>query len=190
MAKRQVLLVGSMPFENEEDAMLRALDALGDDLWSLPDGEIGEKSDAYPQGNRAAWVQTIIDFCERDPESWNIVRPATRGETGFPIGYDKEPRLKPKHPPAEMHKHLDFHWLDYFKQSYPIFKRLRQEHGLPDLKFQIGLPTGLGCAFPIMNPIDALRYTSAFNKRMAYEANEMVKIADAGDLLFQKENTL
>ena len=37
--KRQALLVGSMPFEDEEDAMTRALDTLGADLWALPDGE-------------------------------------------------------------------------------------------------------------------------------------------------------
>ncbi|MEM7343167.1 MAG: hypothetical protein AAF485_02910 [Chloroflexota bacterium] len=186
-AKRQVLLVGSMPFDNEEDAMTRALDAVGNELWSLPDGEIGEKSEAYPLGNRAAWVQTIIDFCEQDPDSWEIVNPAVRGETGFPTGYDKEPRLKPKHPPSEMHKHLDLHWLDYFQQNYPIFKQLREERGLPDLKFQVGLPTGLGSAFPMMHPINALRYASAFAKRMAYEVNEMIKIAEPDDLLFQIE---
>ena len=185
--KRQVLLVGSMPFENEEDAMERAFKALGPDLIALPDGEIGEKSDKYPLGNRAAWTQTIIDFCEQEPENFDVVRPGKRGESGFPVAYDAEPRLKPKHPPSQIADHLNFRWLEYFKQSYPIFKQLRERHGAPDLKFQVGLPTGLGITFPMMNPINALRYASAFNQRMAYEANEMLKIADEGDLLFQIE---
>ena len=185
--KRQVLLVGSMPFESEEDAMNRALDALGTDLWALPDGEIGEKSEAYPLGNRAAWVQAIIDICERDNEHWEVINRGVRGDSGFPTGYDTGPRLKPKHSPAEMVQHLDLRWLAYFQKSYPVFKRLREERGLTDLKFQVGLPTGMGITFAMMNPINALRYASAFNSRMAYEANEMLKIADPGDLIFQLE---
>ena len=39
----------------------------------------------------------------------------------------------------------------------------------------------------MMKPLDALRYATAFNKRMAYEVNEMQKIADPGDLLIQVE---
>lgn len=185
--KRQVLLVGSMPFASEEDAMSRALDALGAGLWALPDGEIGEKSEKYPLGNRAAWVQAIIDVCEQDTENWEVVYPGVRGESGFPTGYGTGPRLKPKRSPADMHKHLDFHWLEYFQKSYPIFKRLREQRGMTDLKFQVGLPTGMGSTFGLMGPINGLRYASAFNKRMAYEANEMLKIADPGDLIFQLE---
>ena len=185
--KRQVLLAGSLPFASEEDAMRRALDALGPDLWALPDGEIGEKSEKYPLGNRAAWVQAIINVCEQDTENWEVVNPGLRGASGFPTGYGTGPRLKPKRSPAEMHKHLDFHWLEYFQKSYPIFKRLREQRGMTNLKFQVGLPTGMGSTFGLMGPINGLRYGSAFNKRMAYEANEMLKIADPGDLIFQLE---
>lgn len=185
--KRGVLLVGSMPFANEEEAMKRALDTMGQNLLALPDGEIGEKSEQYPLGNRAAWVQAIIDLCEQDNQNWEVIDPGERGESGFPTDYDKSPRLKPKQSPSQMHQFLDFRWLSYFKRSYPIFKRLRQELEMPDLKFQVGLPTGMGITFGMMSPINALRYASAFNKRMAYEANEMVKIADPGDIIFQLE---
>lgn len=186
-SQRQVLLIGSMPFANEKEAMERALDKLGEELFSLPDGEIGERSDKYPKGNRAAWVQTIIDFCQADSENWEVVDAGKRGDNGFPMDYESGPRLKPKHAPSEMEHYLDFHWLDYFKSSYPLFKKLRAERGLDNLKFQVGLPTGLGATFPMMSPIQALRYTKSFNRRMAYEANEMLKIADSGDLIFQIE---
>lgn len=185
--KRNVLLIGSLPYENEEQAMRRALGLVGEDLLYLPDGEIGEISETYPYGNRAAWVQTIIDFCEEDKENWEVVQAATRGDSGFPTGYDKEPLLKAKHSPSQMHKYLNFHWLEYFQTNYPIFKKLREEFNLPELKFQVGIPTGLGGSFPMMKPLDALRYATAFNKRMAYEVNEMQKIADPDDLLIQLE---
>lgn len=185
--KRNVLLIGSLPYENEEQAMRRGLSMVGGDLFSLPDGEIGEKSDVYPNGNRAAWVQTIIDYCEEDRENWDVLKSADRGGSGFPKGYDKEPLLKAKHSPSQMHKYLNFRWLEYFQVNYPIFKQLRQEYNLPDLKFQVGIPTGLGGTFPAMKPLDSLRYAVSFNKRMAYEVNEMQKIADPGDLLIQIE---
>jgi hypothetical protein len=40
MAKREALLVGSLPFANEEQAMRISIDKLGESLISLPDGEI------------------------------------------------------------------------------------------------------------------------------------------------------
>lgn len=187
LANRKVLLVGSLPFENEEAAMTHSLNVLGNNLSSLPDGEIGEKSEKYPRGTRAAWIQSIIDICERDTENWKLVKEGYRDESGFPTDYDKEPRLKPKRSPSEMYKHLDFRWIDYFKSSYPIFKKLKKEKGLKDLKFQVGLPTGLGTTFAMMSPINALRYAPVFNKRMAFEANEILKLADPNDLLFQIE---
>ncbi|MGB3466467.1 MAG: hypothetical protein WBA74_14405, partial [Cyclobacteriaceae bacterium] len=139
--QRRVLLVGSLPFENEETAMNLSLDLLDEKLLSLPDGEIGEKSVKYPLGNRAAWIQSIIDLCEGDPENWKIIKGGERNELGFPVAYDKEPRLSPKTSPARMADNLDFKWIEYFKRSYPIFKKLKKEKNKEDMKFQVGLPT-------------------------------------------------
>ena len=50
---------------------------LGPSLVSLPDGEIGERSDAYPVGDRAAWVGFIMDRCERDTTAWKALRSVT-----------------------------------------------------------------------------------------------------------------
>jgi len=55
------------------------------------------------------------------------------------------------------------------------------------LKFQVGLPTGLGSTFAMLGPIGGLHYAQAFNRRLAWEANQMLKIANEGDLLFQLE---
>ena len=56
MPPRKALLVGSLPYADEHEAMTRALAQFGSRLIALPDGEIGEKSELYPTGTRAAWV--------------------------------------------------------------------------------------------------------------------------------------
>jgi len=188
MTERHVLLVGSMPFENEEAAMTRALDLTeGRLLAALPDGEIGEKSERYPKGNRAAWVQAIIDVCEQDASSWEVISRGERGADGFPTGYETGPQLRPRHPPRRMDRHLDFRWVDYFQSSYPIFKRLEKERDLDGLRFQVGLPTGIGMTFGMMSPPNALRYAGAFSRRMAWEANRILDLSPDRDLLFQLE---
>ncbi len=186
MTYRQTLLVGSMPFENEEAAMQRAMNTLGSSLISLPDGEIGEKTAEFPNGNRAAWVMTAINLCSKDTENWQVVRQPVNDANGFPKDYSGVQRLKPRRSPREMHNYLKFGYDEYFKRSYPIFQKLKAEKGMPDLKFQVGVPTGLGISFSMMNPIDALRYSDAFNKRLAYEMNEILKIA-GDDVVIQIE---
>ncbi len=187
MNKRYAHLVGSMPFENETEAMGRALDTLGCHLHSLPDGEIGVKSSQYPKGCRSAWTQIIMDGMEADTDNWKVKKRAIRNEIGVPVHYTKASKLSPKRSPKDVEKYLNFKWLDYFKESYPIYRKLKKEKKLEYLKFQVGLPTGLGITFVVLGPINGLRYAQAFNQRMAYEANEIAKIADPNDLIFQIE---
>lgn len=187
MTQRNALLLGSMPYQDEREAMSVALGKLGPSLVSLPDGEIGERSDAYPVGDRAAWVGTIMDRCERDTTAWKVLKPARRNETGTAEDYDAFYRLKPLHKPSEMAAHIDFGWRDFARESYPIFRQLRDEAGLPDLKFQVGLPTALGVTFGMLSPVNAMRYAPAFNTRLAFEANDISGFVDPGDLVFQLE---
>ena len=187
MSNRFAHLVGSMPFENEEASMINALNALGKQLHSLPDGEVGEKSAQYPTGCRSAWTQIIMDSMEADTENWKVKRKATRNSLGVPAHYTKASVLRPKKSPKEIEKYLNFKWFDYFKESYPIYKKLKKERSLDNLKFQVGLPTGLGITLVVLGPIYGLWYAQAFNRRMAYEANEIAKIADPNDLVFQIE---
>lgn len=185
--KRNVLLVGSLPFEDEHTAMNLSMDILRDKLHSIPDGEVGEKSERYPMGHRTAWIQSIIDLCEEDTDSWKVIKQGERNEKGLPVSYEKVIKLHPKLPPNKMLEKLDFKWVEYFKRSYPIFKKLRQEKQQDSLKFQVGLPTGLVIAMTMMKPLTAIRYAAVFNQRIAYEANEILKLADPGDVVFQIE---
>lgn len=185
--EREVLLVGSMPFHDEATAMAKAMELAGSHLRSLPDGEIGERTEACPSGDRSAWVQTIMDRCERDTENWTIKKPGKRNAAGFAADYESGPRLRPKHRPSEMVGHLDFGWDAAARSSYPHFQKVRDESGREELKFQVGLPTGVGAAFGILSPPSALRYSGAFNQRLAQEANEILNFTDPGDVVFQVE---
>ncbi len=186
MVERKTLLIGSMPYESEQSAMTHALDNLGANLFSLPDGEIGEITELYPKGKRSAWVLTVINQCATDKENFEVVQKIVRNADGFPVDYKHLEKLKPKRSPSQLHRYLDLGYYTYFKNSYEIFKKLRAERNLPGLKFQVGIPTGLDITYIMMKPLDAFRYARAFNRRIAYEVGEIIKEA-GGDVIFQVE---
>jgi hypothetical protein len=157
--------------------MARALNTVGPYLFSLPDGEIGEITEMYPKGKRSAWVLTVINQCAADKENFKIVKDIVRNEEGFPKDYKHLEKLKPLRSSAELDKYLDLGYYTYFKSSYEIFKKLREEKGQPDLKFQVGVPTGLGITFIMMKPVDAFRYAGAFNRLIAYEVGQIIEEA-------------
>jgi hypothetical protein len=179
MPQRAALLVGSMPFADEEACMTEALDALGTHLFALPDGEIGDKSPLFPKGNRIAWVMYAIEMLTADQESWQIVKPAVRGADGLAVNYQSIQKLKPRHSPAAMPQHVSLGYDGFFRCSYPRFKQLAAERGLAHLKFQMGIPTGFAMGFAFASALDWLRYTNAFNTVLAREVNRMLE--DAGD---------
>ncbi|MBD2757354.1 hypothetical protein [Spirosoma validum] len=184
--KRSALLVGSMPFSDEKTCMSLALDTLGPALFSLPDGEVGDKTPAFPKGNRIAWVVYAIEKLTSDANSWEIVKQPVRGEDGMAINYEKFQKLKPKHSPTDMPHHVQLGYDDFARRSYPIFQQLRSKHNLPDLKFQMGVPTGFAMGFAFASQIQWLRYTKAFNTIIAREVNAVV--AELGsDVLIQLE---
>ncbi|GAB3947831.1 hypothetical protein GCM10028805_20810 [Spirosoma harenae] len=166
--------------------MNRALDKLGPALFSLPDGEIGDKTPAFPKGNRIAWVVYAIEKLTSDNRNWEIVKQPVRGEDGMAINYDQFQKLKPKHSPADMPHHVTLGYDDFARRSYPIFQELRKENNLPSLKFQMGVPTGFAMGFAFASQITWLRYTKAFNTVIAREVNAV--LAELGpDVLIQLE---
>lgn len=186
MSNRKALLVGTLPFENEEEAIDKSLSILGNHLISVPDGEIGEKSEKYPKGTRAGWVCINANECAEDTDNWEIVQEAEMNEEGFPAGYDKIYTLRSKHSPEELPKYLNLHYHEYFYKSYPIFQRLRKKYGYENLKFQLGIPTGLTLSIFILEPENAIAYYQSFQERLLYEVNEVLK-DHADDIIVQLE---
>lgn len=186
MSKRQALLIGSLPFTDEETCMRRALALLGSKLIALPDGEIGEKSQLFPRGNRIAWVTYAIEVLTADRSSWRTVKQPVRGSDGLPTGYGTIQKLAPLRGPGEMARTVRFGYDAWFRRSYPIFQRLRGEAGLPRLPFLLGVPTGFALGFAFASRVQWLRYTGAFNTVIAREVDAARAEAD-GDLIVQIE---
>jgi len=186
MPTRSALLIGSLPFADEEQCMRRALQSLGPVLISLPDGEIGERSPALPRGNRADWVMFALQTLSADREGWRVVRQAVRDSDGLPVDYDQVELLRPLRPPAQVAERVRFGYDLWMRKSYAVFRRLREEYGLPRVPFQLGVPTGFAMGFAFASKLDWIRYTGAFNSVIARELN--AALDEAGeDLVVQLE---
>jgi hypothetical protein len=183
---RHALLVGSMPFRDEEDCMRRALAELGPHLFSLPDGEVGERTPEFPDGTRACWIIRAVEILYKDQESWRVVKEPVRARNGVPAGYDGLHQLEPLCQPEDVPHRLAFGYDKELARYYPVFRRLREEGGWNGLKFQMGVPTGLGLGFAIANPENRMRYQGAFNEVIAREVNAMLELA-GDDLVIQIE---
>jgi hypothetical protein len=186
MTKRSALLVGSMPFEDEETCMRQALAVLGPHLFSLPDGEVGDKTPQFPKGNRIAWVMYAVEVLTADRESWQIVKEPVRAADGLAADYTSIQKLKPRRSPRELPAFVSLGYDTYFQKSYPRFKQLAAEHGLGHLKFQLGIPTGFAMGFAFASQLDWLRYTNAFNTVLAREVNAALQVA-GDNLIVQLE---
>lgn len=183
---RKALLIGSLPFDNEKECMTRALDVLGQRLFCLPDGEIGDKTEAFPKGNRIAWVVYALEKITQDSSNWQTVKKAKRGEDGMAVSYDDFQKLSPLRTPKEMPDHVQLGYDQYFEKNYPVFQQLLLEKETPKMKFQVGFPTGFAMGFAFKSEIQWLRYTYAFNTVFAREINA-IKSQAGNNVIFQLE---
>ncbi|MXZ65327.1 MAG: hypothetical protein F4Z00_07215 [Acidimicrobiaceae bacterium] len=184
---RRVLLVGSLPYRDEAAAMARAYELAGDRLIALPDGEIGERSDQYPSGDRSQWVAGLAGRLSRESELFDVRDVGTINEQGFPVDFDSTMRLRPKTGSAELGQRLVLGYDTFAARSWPHFVGLRASAQRRDLRMQVGLPTGLGVAASVLAPVRALRFAPAFATCVAREAQSTVSSIGAENLLFQVE---
>lgn len=184
---RGVLLVGSLPYRDEAAAMARALELAGDRLIALPDGEIGERSEQYPDGDRSQWVAGLAGRLTTETSLFKVVRTGTMNEQGFPVDFASTARLRPKLDAAELTERLEFRYDTYAMRSWPYFERLRSDVGRPDLRMQVGVPTGLGIAAAVFRPARAVRLASAFAARLEQEVSTIAQALGAENLLLQIE---
>ncbi len=167
--------------------MTRALDALGPHLLSLPDGEIGDKSAAFPRGNRVAWVMSAVEALTADSACFRVVSEPTRSrEDGLATSYTTIQKLVPRLPPAEIARRVSFGYDTYFSRSYPIFRALREARGLPGLTMQVGVPTGFALGFAFASKLDWIRNTGAMSAVIAREVSAIVEAA-GDDVVIQIE---
>lgn len=163
-------LVGSIPADDAEQAMRTALQAVGPQLRTLPDGETGE---------RHHWVVHIIDALREHPD-------LELKRAGAWSDYDDTPVLRIRRGHRLKGESLDFGHVKAFADSYPIFECVRAEAGQAELAFQVGIPGDLDMALFTLGPVGAFRHRAPFRAATLREIKEIH--ARAGDdVVFQIE---
>ncbi len=185
MTRRSALLIGSMPFDSEAEAMKIALGTLGDRLLALPDGEIGEKSEEHPDGHRQSWIHTAL-VGNIESGAYHVEETPELNERGFEVGRDARWKIRPSHAPRDLAAHMDFGYARFFRSSYPIFQQLRKEAGADAVPFEVGIPTGNAISLYALGPLRGLRYRKAHDERLAQEVAEIVEVG-GDDVVVQVE---
>ena len=184
---RRVLLVGSLPYQDEATAMDRAVELIQDLLIALPDGEVGERSERFPNGDRAAWVVGLIERLKGETELFDVVKPGQTNELGLPVDFKSLPRLRPKVKPDVLGERLYLGYDQFALGSWPHFRQLSEAPGYREMRFQVGFPSALDAAFTMLSPTKILRYYPAYAAAMARDADTIVEQVGADNLLFQIE---
>ncbi|MBP7737710.1 MAG: hypothetical protein KA369_17135 [Spirochaetes bacterium] len=186
MTQRHAHLVGSMPYKDEKSAMEKALRYLGPRLLSLPDGEIGRKSERHSHGERLGWIQWVIERFEKSPAFEMVKKPRYDPINGLWADYESGVRYRLKVPRRSLYRNLDFGYIDYFKMGYGAFKKMQKEHRRNDLLYQFGIPGALAISVFSLGLLQGIRTRKIFEDRLAHEVNAINRISD-GNILFQIE---
>lgn len=143
---RNAHLVGSLPFGSADEAMRSALERLGQHLWSLPDGETGE---------RRNWIIHIVESLRAHPDL-DVRREGSWGD------YDDTLQFRIRRGRRLDGRSLDFGHVADFEASYPAFRRLRDASGHHGLAFQVGIPGDFDMALFSLGPTGPLRHRLPF----------------------------
>jgi|SRR5579875_2091933 len=170
MSERKALLVGSIPADDAEQAMTQALTELAPHLRYLPDGETGE---------RDRWIVCMVETLRANPAL------KVRHEGAW-ANYKDQLNFAVRRGHELRGDSMDFGIATAFQQSWPVFSRLRESFGQPDLAFQVGVPGDLDMALFSLGVTGPFRYRRPFTEALA---SQMARIhADGGDqVLFQIE---
>jgi hypothetical protein len=127
MAGRDIYLVGSVPMANAETVFEAVSAALGSRTKRIPDGETGERSDWI------TWLEPVFAANPALQKSGEFFRVHATG-----TGRERY-ALKPGCKPEDVHFD-NLCYADIAKESFAVFKRLRNAGKIPPLtKFQIDL---------------------------------------------------
>ena len=172
---RRTHLVGAWPGRGPEHAMDQALSRLAPYLDRLSDGETGD---------RHLWCTPVIEKLRANPDV-ELLRDGDWSD------YDHVAQWKVRDGHTLDPANLRMHYALAFRNSYPSFRILREDHGRPDLRFQVG----------IVAPIDLAIYAfgeAAFADPSILEGWQVATVrdieeihAEAGDdVVFQIETVV
>jgi hypothetical protein len=125
-----LLLVGSLPVANTDEAFRHGAELFGDLVFALPDGETGP---------RAAWVGYERERLVRPAEGVVVVE-ETASPTGIPRHAYETPIFAVQDGASEI-RFDSWPRIDDAIESYGRFRAFREEGVIPaGLRFQVGLP--------------------------------------------------
>ncbi len=186
-----VLLVGSMPYDDVEQVFRAAGPALGGHAACLPDGEVGVRTNwvgALPVlvfGSHPALEETVA------PPGHELVQPP-RDDPARPPMEELPPfwafRVKPG---AEI-RFDDLHYGRFAKESYEIFRRLRDEGVIEQgVRFQVCLPAPNSAIYGFFDdPSQWPALCRAYQEGIDREIERMLETIPAGDLVIQYDLAL
>lgn len=180
-----VMLVGSMPYDDAETALRKSGQALSGHAGFLPDGEVGERKNwvgmlpEYIYSKHPAFEETLA------PPGHTLVQPE-RGAEGPPL--EEIPgiwnfRVKPG---ADV-RFDDLRYGSHAVDSYRVFRRLRDD-GVIDqgVRFQLSIPaTCSAIDWNFENPDDWPVLYRAYNDRIREEIAVALAAIPANDLVIQ-----
>jgi hypothetical protein len=178
-----VLLMGSLHFRTEEDALRAAAAGLGSDVNAIPDGEPGDRN-TWTTYLGIATYSRHRDLVETRTSSKWEPQPEDEGRPGSGPEYNWTFQIKPGVDA------LDFDTLHYAEaalKSYAIFTRLRDE-GLiaPGVRFQVSLPgtsSGVNQMFDDFEQWPVVH--AAYARAIGSDIEKMLETIPADDLAIQ-----
>ncbi len=150
--------------------MTTALEILGPNLRTLPDGETGE---------RRNWVISIVEGLRTHPDL-KLRKPGDWSD------YDKTPVWRVRKGHTLYGANLDFGHVAAAAGSFPIFQQLADATGRTDLAFQQGVPGDFDLATFTLGPAGALRTRRPFTEATLTEIRGVAAVASS-NTLFQIE---
>jgi hypothetical protein len=178
-----VLLVGSMPFDDVETVFREAAKGLKGHLGCMPDGEVKERKN---------WVGMLPEYVfAYHPQLQESVSPAGALEQpDLPEGVhlsELDPFWAFRVKPGESLAFDNLKYADFAIQSYGVFTRLRNEGVIePGTRFQVCLPSGhsgIDAFFDDVGEWPAVH--AAYQRGLNHEIERILGAVPANDLVIQ-----
>ncbi len=177
----ELLLVGSVPLDSADAVFRTCGESLGAHVAALPDGEVGDRSiwivcQAYRVFHEHPDLETLDRPHDPDPEKAWIPKGFSEGIWSF--------RAKPG---VERVDFDDLRYATWARESYDVFRRLREDGELPaELRFQVSLPTPAGAlSFFFLDPDEIRRHLPSYEAAMLREVDQIAAAIPAEDLAIQ-----
>ena len=182
--RRDVLIVGSVPFENAEDVFTAISRALGDQVRRIPDGETG---------SRLNWIECQARVFDGHP-AFQPAPNEPRNDSDWDWrnkSADAKWKLKPWYMlrPDRSARDVEFGPLGYAeaaRASYNVFSRLKRAGIISrPCRFQVSLPTPYNVIDQRILPSQRLEIEAPYERRMLAEVDEIASAIPHSELAIQ-----